>query len=160
VVICRQAAPLPVGGVDQLETAHGIGSVEAGEPVELAGRYLESGVDHAERLEQPLSQELGQRTARDPGDQHAQDVGAGVVQPRIARLVQQRNPGQCRHPFVRRRDELRVEDVLLRLVVFSTLTNGTKCVYIGMRATPKIARPPAWCRIRRRSSRVVCSAHG
>jgi hypothetical protein len=76
--------------------------------VPLAGRYREPGVDHAERLEQSLGQELGKGLTRGPRHQHAQDVGAGVVEPGFTRLVQQRDAGQRRHPLVRCRDELRL----------------------------------------------------
>ena len=40
----------------------------------------------------PLLQELAQAHAGGAGDQHAQDVGAAVVEPLLARLVQQRQP--------------------------------------------------------------------
>jgi hypothetical protein len=50
-----------------------------------------------------------------PGHEHALDVGAGVVQPWLARLVEQRNACQRGHPLVRRREPLRVRRSLLQL---------------------------------------------
>ncbi len=115
------AAPLAVRPVDQFQTADvarataADGPVVGGEPAQIPGRHLETRVRHAERLEDPLLQEHGQGAPGGPGDQHALDVGAGVVQPGLARLVQQRNPRQRLHPGIRRRNLVRQHRPLLQL---------------------------------------------
>ena len=48
------------------------------------------GVGHAERLEDPLPQELLERLPGGPGDQHPEYVRAEVVEPPLARLVGER----------------------------------------------------------------------
>ena len=111
----RHAAPLPGRRVGERQPAGRVGAVVAGEPVAPAGGYREAGVHHAERFEQPLGQELRQRLAGDPRDEHPLDVRAGVVQPRLARLVQHRDARQRGHPLVRRRDLLRLRRSLLQL---------------------------------------------
>ncbi len=57
---------------------------------------------HPERLEDALGEEFRQRLARDARDQHALDVGAGVVEPRLAGLAEHRHLRERREPFVRR----------------------------------------------------------
>src|SRR6266545_6762031 len=50
----------------------------------------------------PLGEELRQRLPRDARDQHALDVGAAVIEPRLAGLAEHRHLGERREPFVRR----------------------------------------------------------
>ncbi len=47
-------------------------------------------------------QELLQRLAGGARDQHAQDVEAAMVQPRLARLMDQRQAAEARHPLIGR----------------------------------------------------------
>jgi hypothetical protein len=49
---------------------------------------VEAGVAHAERDEDPLSQELRERPPGDAGDQYSEDVRTGVVEPALAGVVQ------------------------------------------------------------------------
>jgi hypothetical protein len=51
----------------------------------LGGGHGEPGVRHAERLEHPLAEHLGERRPRDPLDQDARDCGPGVVSPCLSR---------------------------------------------------------------------------
>ena len=68
----------------------------------LAGlRHVEPGVGHAERPQHALGQHLRQRLPGDPGHQHAEHIGAGVVQPLVSGLVGQRQAAEPLHPLVR-----------------------------------------------------------
>ena len=70
-------------------------------------RRGEPGVDHPERIEDTLAQELLERLTGGACDQHAEDVRSGVVEPPLTRLVQQRQRGQPADPLVGRRRYLR-----------------------------------------------------
>lgn len=101
----ERGAPLSVGRVDQFQVpAVGNRPVGAGEAVELVLRYVESRVPHAERLEDPLGQELRQGPSGGAGEEHAEDVGASVVEPLLARLVEERDARQRGRPGVRTGD--------------------------------------------------------
>ena len=63
-------------------------------------RRREAGVDHPQRIEHPLTEEHVERLAGGPGDQHAEHVGAGVVEPPLAGLVQEGQRRQAPHPLV------------------------------------------------------------
>ena len=82
----RRRGPLAVGRVvDGALAGVGVGAVDGPEPVAVGLGHEEAGVVHAERLEHPLGEHDVERLARGPGDQHPEDVGAGVVQPAGAR---------------------------------------------------------------------------
>jgi hypothetical protein len=95
-----------------------IDPVAGRQPVELRGRHAESGVLHAERLEDAFTEERLQRLARGARDQHAQHLGPRVVHPPLARLVHQRQRPQAADPLVGRmwRRRLRGPDAELLLV--------------------------------------------
>ena len=57
--------------------------------------HEERGVDHAERLEDALGEELVERLARRHLDHPAEHVGGGAVVPLAAGLEEQRQPGQA-----------------------------------------------------------------
>ena len=103
----------PVRRVEQRELARIADRVVAQQALALLGRHAEAGVRHPERLEQPLRQKVREGAARDPGDEHAKDVGTSVVEPVLAGLPEHRDLHQRRKPVVRRRDELRLAHLLL-----------------------------------------------
>ena len=59
---------------------------------------------HPERLEDALAQEIRERLVRGAGDEDAEHVGAGVVHPSLAGLVDERQRTEPAHPLVRRGD--------------------------------------------------------
>jgi hypothetical protein len=61
----------------------------------------EAGVDHLEGFEHALAEEFVEGLPGRSGDEHPQDVRADVVQPPLARLVQQGRGGQPADPLVR-----------------------------------------------------------
>src|SRR5258708_2628604 len=85
------------------------------EAVELSLEHAERGVLHAERREDALAQEVLQSLARRARNQDAQDVGAAVVHPLIARLVRERQAAEAPHQFVgcKRRQGCRGRDARL-----------------------------------------------
>ncbi len=76
-----RAAPQAVAGfvIDRESPGRGIDLVAGRQPVQLRRRHAEGGVLHAERREDPLRQEILERHAGGARDQHAEDVGSGVV---------------------------------------------------------------------------------
>ena len=65
-----------------------------GEPVAFGGRRVEGGVDHAERPQHALGDELAEALARHDLQHAAEHVGRQAVFPRFARLTQQRQRGE------------------------------------------------------------------
>ncbi|MNS96538.1 hypothetical protein D3C72_1308400 [compost metagenome] len=70
--------------------------------VELGCRHAVARVGHAQRLEEALGQEVGQRHARHALEQHGQHVVGHVVHPALARVRQQGQLAQARHPGIGR----------------------------------------------------------
>ena len=66
----------------------------------------EAGVHHPDRFEDPRPQELPQGLTGGTRDEHTEHVRAGVVEPALPRLVQQRERRQPAHPFVGRGRQL------------------------------------------------------
>jgi hypothetical protein len=62
--------------------------VRGGEPGGVGG--IKGGVPHAERFQHPVAHHILERRAAGPGGEHAEHLGAGLVQPALARLGQQR----------------------------------------------------------------------
>jgi hypothetical protein len=60
----------------------------------------EAGVSHRERREEARAQNLGQRHPGGAGEQHAEHRRAGVVEPALARLREQRQGAEARDPGV------------------------------------------------------------
>ena len=94
-------APLAVGRVGDREFGP-VGPVGRGEPVEVGSRHLEAGVAHAERREDPLGQELGERAARARGRSARRGRRSRCCRASVAGVVQQRQRGEQPHPLVRR----------------------------------------------------------
>ena len=63
---------------------------------------VEAGVDHSQRLKEPLGHDVGERLAGCAREQDAEHVVGGVVGPPIPGLVHQRDPGEPAHPLVGR----------------------------------------------------------
>src|SRR5205823_7040606 len=77
----RWAAPLAGGGVveEHERSALRVGEIARRKAPLLLGRHAESGIAHTERIEEAPSQERIERPTRRPCDEHAENVGSGVV---------------------------------------------------------------------------------
>ena len=118
--VCQQHSPEAVAVAERRDEAAGprgedrrlrpravldrrqVGRTVFRQPVELLRGDVKAGVGDPEWLEDSLGEERRQRPARGAGDQHTLDVGARVVEPRLAWLAEHRYPGERREPFVRR----------------------------------------------------------
>ncbi len=98
--------PLAVGRIEDESFAGWIGAITGTEPVDVGD--AEAGVDHAQRLEQPVAQDDVEGLAGGSGDEHAEHIGSGVVEPPVAGLVEERQRREPPHPFVRWRRYLRL----------------------------------------------------
>ena len=91
-------APSPVRLVPDHETVRG-SPVGLRQPGRLTGP--EGSIRHAQRPQDPAAEHLAVRRAGGAGQQHAEDRGAGVVHPPLARLGQQRQRPERGDPGVR-----------------------------------------------------------
>ena len=100
----RFGAPLTIRGVVDRSLAVGRGAAEdRPESITGAGGDRERGVDHPEWIEDAVAEHLGERRAGGPSDEHAEDVGAGVIEPPLTRLVLERERAEPTDPLVGRR---------------------------------------------------------
>jgi len=82
--------------------------VAGGEPPERRLGHAEGGVLHAQRREDPFLEKISQARAGHAGNQRAEDVGAGVVHPPLARLMHQGQTTQaCEELVGRERKRIR-----------------------------------------------------
>ena len=95
-------APPGGGVVDGQTAALRIGTVGGGQAIDAGLGDAEPGVAHAEGLEDPLAQEIAERPSRGAGQQHAEQVDAGVVHPHLAGLVSQGQRAEAAQVLVRR----------------------------------------------------------
>ena len=96
----RRLGPLSVGRVvDRALARFRVRRIARTETIDVWSR--ESGVDHSQRCEHPLLQEDVERLTGRPGDEDAEHVRSGVVQPPFARLVEEGQRRQPAHPLVR-----------------------------------------------------------
>ncbi len=77
------------------------------QPRELVRRHEEAGIDHAERLEDPVLKEPVERPARSDLDQAAQHVDAMAVFPGFARLMNELHAYKIARVLSRRNDPMR-----------------------------------------------------
>ena len=97
----RGRGPLPVGRVVDVALAGlGIGAEHGPQAVALGVRHEERRVVHPQRTEHPLGQDDVEWLTRRSGDEHAEDVGARVVQPPGPGLVGQRHRADDAHPLI------------------------------------------------------------
>mmetsp|Transcript_50719 Transcript_50719/g.147669 ORF Transcript_50719/g.147669 Transcript_50719/m.147669 type:complete len:350 (+) Transcript_50719:268-1317(+) len=123
LVLC-QAAPTGVDGDERdfpAAAVQRLSRVQRGEAGHLLVRHLKEGVDHAQRFQDLLGQELVQGPPRDDLDDTTQDVGAVAVAPVGAGLKAQRHLGDLVAPLRQRRDLPSVnprDEFDVRLLVF------------------------------------------
>jgi hypothetical protein len=97
----RRCAPLAIRPVIELKgTGLGIGAVTGGEPTNGVGRYRETGVLHAERFKDSLSQERLKGLPGRPGDENSEHIGTGVIEPTFTGLTHERQRRETAHPLV------------------------------------------------------------
>ncbi len=81
-------------------SARKIGLIARRDPVEVRLRNRETAVLHAQRLEDALMHEGRKRHAGNASNENAEDLGAHVIQPALARLMRERQAGETIHEFV------------------------------------------------------------
>src|SRR6185312_17169650 len=72
--------------------------IAASQAVELFGGHGEARVLHTERPENSLRQEALKWLTRCAGDEHAEHIGPGVINPALARLMHQRQRAETPNP--------------------------------------------------------------
>ena len=87
------AGPAAGGRISE-QLAVGAGAVERREAVALVGGHVEARVVHAQRTEDVVAHEVGQRLAGELLDDVALDVHRHAVGPAFAGLIEQRNLGE------------------------------------------------------------------